>query len=62
MARAMEKEAEQSPAQPGLLYSQEERLVGLEGRGHGGQSPKMFKVMASVLAILNDSSFALKLG
>lgn len=50
----IKKELGHPHSQPGLFDEQPERLIGSEGGKQGGQSPEMFKVMATVVAILKD--------
>jgi hypothetical protein len=54
MARVIKEQLGHLPAQPSLFDEQKERLVGLGGDDQGRQSPEMFKVMATVVAILKD--------
>ena len=54
VSRAVREEVALVPAQPGLFDEQKERLAGWEGGDQGRQSPEMFKVMATVVAILKD--------
>lgn len=54
VARCIKEQLGHLPVQPGLFDEQKERLIGGEGSEQAGQSPEMFKVMATAVAILKD--------
>jgi len=52
--RVMQEDSQQPTVQPELFDGRDKGLAGLETVDHGGQSPELFKVMATVVAILKD--------
>jgi len=54
LARVIKEQLGHLPAQPSLFDEQKERLAEWQEGDQGGQSPELFKVMATVVAILKD--------